>query len=76
MAGQKIYCVKCRKKTDNNGEAQIRKTKTGRHFLSVKCNSCGSNKTRFISKQDAESAQGSGLLSGLPIVGPIIDAIV
>ena len=43
-----------------NIDAKIIKTKNGRLALSLKCNVCGSKKSRFIKEQQAE-----GLLSNL-----------
>ena len=57
----KIYCVKCRKNTENLN-SKIFKTKNGRLIMQSKCAECGIKKSRFVKKQVAK-----GLLSNLGI---------
>ena len=59
------YCLKCKKnskKTPENKNAKMVKTKNGRLALSSKCAVCGSKKSRFMKKREAK-----GLLSNLGI---------
>ena len=42
-----LYCVKCKKKTQNGGEIKIVKTKNGRKMKKVKCAICDIFKTQF-----------------------------
>ena len=43
----KVYCVKCRKDTENLN-SKILKTKNGRLLMQSKCTNCGVKKSRFI----------------------------
>ena len=58
------YSLKCKKNTGNTG-SKIFKTKNIRLLMQSKCNVCGTKKSRFVKKQDAE-----GLLSNLGIKTP------
>ena len=55
------YCLKCKKSTENKNPMVV-KTKNGRIRLSSHCAICSSKKLRFIKEQKA-----SGLLSSLGI---------
>ena len=55
----KTYCVKCRKSTEN-WNTKIFKTKIGRFIMQSKCADCGIEKLRFVKEQEAK-----GLLSSL-----------
>ena len=55
------YCLKC-KKNKKNIDAKMIKTKISGFVLSSKCAVCGSKKSKFMEKQEAE-----GLLSNLGI---------
>ena len=57
----KIYCVKCRKNTENLN-SKIFKTKNSRLIMLSKCPVCGIKKLRFMKEQEAK-----GLLSNLGI---------
>ena len=61
----KIYCVKCRKNTENL-DSKIFKTKIGRLIMESKCPMCRINKSRFVRKQKPK-----GLLSNLGIKTPL-----
>ena len=56
-----IYCVKCRKSTENLN-SKIFKTKNVRLIMQSKCPVCGIKKSRFVKEQEAK-----GLLSNLGI---------
>ena len=60
----KIYCVKCKKDTENI-DPKILRTKSDR-FMQSKCSVCGVRKSKFIRKQEAK-----GLLSNLGIKTPL-----
>ena len=57
----KIYCVKCRKDTENIDPKMIR-TKNNRLIMQSKYPVCGIKKLRFVKEQEAK-----GLLSNLGI---------
>ena len=59
------YYVRCKKKTENLSP-KIFKTKTGRLIMQSKCAECGTQKSRFVKKQEAK-----GLLSNLEIKIPL-----
>ena len=60
----KIYCVKCRNKTENLN-SKIFQTKNNRLIRQSKCAECGIRKSRFVKEQEAK-----GLLSSLGITSP------
>ena len=59
------YCLKCKKHTKNINP-QVSSTINGRVMILSKCTICGSKKSKFINKQEAE-----GLLSKLAIKTPL-----
>ena len=61
----KIYCLKCKKDTDNI-DPKMFKTKNNRLLMQSKCSVCKNKKSRFIKEQDAK-----GLLSNLRIKTPL-----
>ena len=61
----KIYCLKCKKDTDNIDPKMFR-TKNNRLLMQSKCSVCKNKKSRFIKEQDAKS-----LLSNLGINTPL-----
>ena len=61
----KIYCVKCRKVTENIDPKLVR-TKDNRLIMQSKCSVCGIKKSRFVKEQEAK-----GLLSNLGIKTPL-----
>ena len=61
----KIYCVKCRKDTENIHPKMVR-TKNNRLIMQAKCPVCGIKKSRFVKEQEAK-----GLLSNLGIETPL-----
>ena len=61
----KIYCVKCRKDTENVDPKMIR-TKNNRLIMQAKCPDCGIKNSRFVKEQEAK-----GLLSNLGIETPL-----
>ena len=56
-----IYCVKCRKDTENI-DPKIVRTKNNRLVIQSKCSVCGIKKSRFLKEQEAK-----GLSSNLVI---------
>lgn len=72
-------CLRCRKKTKSvNPHAEV--ASNGAICLKSKCGVCGCGKSRFISKKDYETLDaenkkinGKGLLSAIPIIGPILE---
>ena len=60
-----IYCVKCRKDTENI-DPKIVRTKNNRLVMQPKCSVCGIKKSRFLKEQEAK-----GLLSNLGIKTPL-----
>ena len=61
----KIYCLKCKKDTDNIDPKMFR-TKNNRLLMQSKCSVCKNKKSRFIKEQEAK-----GLLSQLGIKTPL-----
>ena len=61
----KIYCVKCRKGTENIDPKMVR-TKNNKLVMQSKCSVCGIKKSRFVKEQEAK-----GLLSNLGIKIPL-----
>ena len=59
------YCVKCRKSTENVN-LKISKTKNNRLIMQSKCAVCGIKKSSFVKEQEAK-----GLLSNLGIKSPL-----
>ena len=57
----KLYCLKCRKDTENIN-SKVSKTSNNRIMVLSKCVICGSKKSRFIKNQEAR-----GLLSNLGV---------
>ena len=60
-----IYCVKCRKSTENLN-SKIFKTKNVRLIMQSKCPVCGINKSRIVKEKKAKV-----LLSNLGIKMPL-----
>ena len=60
-----LYCLKCKKYTKNINP-QVSSTSNGKLMILSKCAICGSNKSKFIKKQEA-----SGLLNKLGIKTPL-----
>ena len=61
----KIYCMKCRKNTENLN-TKIFKTRNGKLIMQSKCPVCRIKKSRFVKEQEAK-----GLLSNLGIKTPL-----
>ena len=57
----KIYCLKCRKDTENIDLKMVR-TKNNRLIMQSKCSVCRIKKSRFVKEQEAK-----GLLTNLGI---------
>ena len=49
----KIYCLVCRRNTDNVNSKMI-KTKNGRLQLKYQCSICGNKKSRFVKEREAK----------------------
>ena len=62
----KIYCLKCKKDTENL-DSKIFRTKNNRLIMQSKCSDCENKKSRFIKEQEAK-----GLLGNLGIKTPLI----
>ena len=59
------YCVSCRKSTDNVNSKMV-KTKNGRLQLKCQCSICGNKESRFVKQQEAKTN-----LSSLGIRSPL-----
>lgn len=53
---ERVYCVKCKKKTDNIDIKTIQ-TENNKYRLSAKCKICNSNKSQFIKNLFQSSAK-------------------
>ena len=61
----KIYCLKCKKDTENL-DSKIFRTKNNRLIMQSKGNDSGNKQSRFMKEQEAK-----GLLSNLGIKTPL-----
>ena len=61
----KIYCLRCKKDTENI-DSKIVRTKNNRLLMQSKCSDCKNKKSRFVKEQEAK-----GLLSNLGIKTPL-----
>ena len=61
----KIYCLVCRKNTENK-DAKVIKIKNGRLQMRSQCSICGNKNSRFAKKHEAK-----GILSSLGIRTPL-----
>ena len=61
----KLYCLKCRKDTEDI-DSRVSNASNGRNTMLSKCSVCGSKKSRFIKNQEAK-----GLLSNLGVRAPL-----
>ena len=50
----KIYCIKCRKNTENIDPKMVR-TKNNRLIMQSKCSDGGIKKSRFVKEQEAKA---------------------
>ena len=70
-----LYCLKYKKHTKNINP-QVSSTNNGKLIILSKCAICGSNKSKFINKQEAsELLSKLGIktpLSKVPILGDIL----
>ena len=65
----KIYCIKCKKDTENIVPKIVR-TKNNRLLMQTECSDCRNKKSRFVKEQEAK-----GLLSNLGIKTPLSKGI-
>ena len=74
----KLYCLKCRKDTENVNP-RVSNTSDGRTMILSKCAICGSKKSRFVKNQEAKGLLSNlGIktpLSKVPLLGDILNAI-
>ena len=61
----KIYCVKCKRDTENIDPKMVR-TKNKRLIMQSQCTDCRKKKSRFIKEQEAK-----GILTELGIKTPL-----
>ena len=66
----KLYCLKCRKDTENINP-RVSNISNGRTMILSKCAICGSKKSRFIKDQEAK-----GLLSNLGVRTPLRKVLI
>lgn len=57
-----VHCLSCKKQTQNK-DPRIKKSKTGRKYLSAKCAVCGRAKSKFISEADSATLSGQGVVT-------------
>ena len=65
MYKMELYCLQCKKNTENI-DPETSSTSNGKAMILSKCAMCGSKKSRFIKNQEAK-----GLLSKLDIKTPL-----
>ena len=70
-----LYCLKCRKNTENKNP-KVAMTKNGKIMFLSKCAVWDSKKLKFIKEQEASELLGSlGIetpLREIPLVGPLL----
>ena len=70
-----LYCLKCRKNTENKNP-KVARTKNGKIMFLSKCAVWDSKKLKFIKEQEASELLGSlGIetpLREIPLVGPLL----
>ena len=52
-----IYCLKCKKHTDNIKPHEV-VTPTGKHRIATTCGVCGIQKSRMIAKKNTKNGNG------------------
>ena len=71
----KLYCLKCKKHTENINQ-KVSSTSNGKMMMLSKCAICGSRKSKFINKQEVKGLlHNLGIktpLSKLPVLGDIL----
>ena len=71
----KLYCLKCRKDTENINP-RVSNTSNGRTMVLSKCTICRSKKSRFIKNQEVKGLLSNlgvrTTLSKVPILGDIL----
>ena len=71
----KLYCLKCKKDTENIN-LRVSKTSNNRTMILSKCAICSSKKSRFIKNQEAKGLLSIlGIrtsLSKVPVLGDIL----
>ena len=69
------YCLVCKKSAENK-DAKMIKTKNGRLMLSSNCAVCGNKKSRFMKEQEAKRLLSNlGIrtpLSKIPLLGELL----
>ena len=69
------YCLKCKKHTKNI-DPHVSSTTNGKFMISSKCAICGTKKSKFIKKQEANGLLSKlGIktaLSKIPVLGDIL----
>ena len=69
------YCLKCRKNTENIN-LKISGTSNGKTMILTICTICGSEKSKFIEKQEANELLSSlgikASLSNIPLLGNVL----
>ena len=70
-----LYCLKCKKDTENINP-QVSSTSNGKLMILPKCAICNSKKSRFIKNQKAKGSLSKlgikTLFNNLPILGDIL----
>ena len=69
------YCLKCKKNTENVNP-RVSKTTNGRTVIVSNCTVCGSNKSKFVKKQEVNGLLNSlvinARLSKIPLLGYVL----
>ena len=71
-----MYCLVCRKDTDDIDKKVIQNSK-GRYMLASRCSVCGRKKSQFIKEQEAKGLLSmltgkKTPLSNIPLLGDIL----
>ena len=70
----KIYCVKCRRDTENIDPKMVG-TKNYRLLIEAKCSVCGIKKSRFVKEQEAKRLLSSLGFKTLLIKIPLLNVL-
>ena len=69
------YCLKCKKNTESI-DPKVSPTNNGKTMILSRCAICGSKKSKFIKKQEAQGLLSNlgnrTLLSKIPLLGDIL----
>ena len=63
----KIYCLKCKMKTDTSGDITKTRTKNNRNLIRGTCSICGNKKSVFVSAVQGSGFSLNNFINNLPV---------